>query len=51
MKVRNYDYIVTLTNGQNRVFRTWSTAEFFRKSNEDKVVNFERVLGSSRSGT
>lgn len=49
-KVRNYDYIVTTTDGKSRVFRTWSTADFYRQMRADKVTSFTKVHQSQRYG-
>lgn len=43
MKTRNYDFIVTTADGQTRIFRTYSTADFFRKSKGDAITSFTRV--------
>lgn len=49
-KVRNYDYIVTTVDGKSRVFRTWSTADFYRQLHADKVTSFTKVHQSQRYG-
>lgn len=48
MKTRNYDFIVTTADGQTRIFRTYSTADFFRKSKGDAVMSFTKVHQSER---
>lgn len=48
MKTRNYDFIVTMADGQTRIFRTYSTAAFFRKSKGDTVTSFRKVHQSER---
>ena len=48
MKTRNYDFIVTTADGQTRTFRTYSTADFFRKSKGDAVKSFTKVHQSQR---
>ncbi|MBR4891430.1 MAG: hypothetical protein IKU15_09135 [Clostridia bacterium] len=47
-KVRNYDYIVTTADGESRVFRTWSTADFYRQTRADKVTSFTKVHQTER---
>ena len=48
MKTRNYDFIVTTADGETRIFRTYSTADFFRKSKGDTVTSFTKVHQSER---
>lgn len=48
MKTRNYDFIVTTADGQTRIFRTYSTADFFRKSKGDAITSFTKVHQSKR---
>lgn len=48
MKTRNYDFIVSTADGQTRIFRTYSTADFFRKSKGEAVMSFIRVHQSER---
>ena len=50
MKVRNFDYIVTTTDGQTRTFRTWSTADFFRQLHSEKITSFTKVHQTQRYG-
>lgn len=49
-KVRNYDYIVTTSDGETHIFRTWSTADFYRQSHLDKVTSFTKVHQTQRYG-
>lgn len=48
MKTRNYDFIVTTADGETRIFRTYSTADFFRKTKGAAVTSFMRVHQSER---
>lgn len=48
MKTRNYDFIVTTADGQTRTFRTYSTADFFRKSKGEAITSFTKVHQSQR---
>ena len=48
MKTRNYNFIVTTADGQTQIFRTYSTADFFRKINGDTVTSFKKVHQSER---
>lgn len=48
MKTRNCDFIVTTADGQTRTFRTYSTADFFRKSKGDVITSFTKVHQSKR---
>lgn len=48
MKTRNYNFIVTTADGETRIFRTYSTADFFRKSKGEAVTSFTRVHQSER---
>ena len=48
MKTRNYDFIVTTADGQTQIFRTYSTADFFRKIKGDAVTSFTKVHHSER---
>lgn len=48
MKTRNYDFIVNTADGQTRTFRTYSTADFFRKSKGEAITSFTKVHQSQR---
>lgn len=48
MKTRNYDFIVTTADGKTRIFRTYSTADFYRKCKGDAVMSFTKVHQSER---
>lgn len=48
MKTRNYDFIVTTADGETQTFRTYSTADFFRKIKGDTVTSFTKVHQSER---
>ena len=48
MKTRNYDFIVTTADGEAQTFRTYSTADFFRKIKGDAITSFTKVHQSKR---
>ena len=48
MKTRNYDFIVTTADGETQTFRTYSTADFFRKIKGDTVTSFKKVHQGER---
>lgn len=48
MKTRNCDFFVTTADGKTRIFRTYSTADFFRKSKGNAITSFTKVHQSKR---
>lgn len=48
MKTRNYDFFVATDDGKTQIFRTYSTADFFRKIKGDAIVSFTKVHQSKR---
>lgn len=50
MKVRNHNYYVKMTDGSTRVFRTYSTADYFCKMNKNNVAELNCVVLKQRAG-
>ena len=45
MKIRNQKFVVKLKNGETRVFKTKSTAEYFYKEHREKIESMTMVEG------
>lgn len=50
MKVRKHNYYVGMKDLTTHIFRTYSTADYFRKMNEDKIMSFNDVILPQRTG-
>ena len=45
MKIRNQKFVVKMKNGETRVFKTKSTAEFFCKEYKEKIESMTMIEG------
>lgn len=50
MKYRKKNYFVCADDGNTYIFRTYSTADYFRNLKKDKITSFTEVILAQREG-